>query len=181
MIDKNKLYILDKVTGEYLEIQFVPLEISYNPESKFIPIASPGRNNALYHYTGSEDTLSFTLDWHSIDTNREDVIQKCRWMEALTKNDGLALPPHYVSLIWGQSISSDSRPRVSLFGDSEIDNTWLVVSAPYRLSLFHGEYNMLPIQAYQEVTLKRVVPYSRSRDLILGVRGRTSVINRNTN
>lgn len=142
------LYILDLVTQESLEIQFVPQEIQYNPESTWVAIASSGRNNPLYHYTGSEDTLAFEIDWHAQIEDRDDVIAKCRWLESLTKNNGWDEPPHHVELIWG-----------SLFGVPTSE--WVVTAAPYKLSNFHRPSNMLPIQAYQQVTLKRITTTNR--------------------
>jgi len=66
-----------------------------------VGIASFGSNNPIYQYTGSEDTLSFVIDWFSSENHREDVIFNCRWIEALTKSDGYNEPPHRVKIIWG--------------------------------------------------------------------------------
>ena len=128
--------------GEFIKFQFIPSELEYTPNSNFETIASMGRNNPLYHYTGSEDILKFNLDWYAEEESREDVIRKCKRLESLTKNDGFDNPPHHVKLIWNSLIYSDA--------------TWIVTSAPYKLSLFQAHRNMLPQQAYQELTLKRV-------------------------
>lgn len=139
----------------YKTLPFVPRDLSYQPTSKFVGIATMGRNNPHYHFTGSEDTLSFDIDWFSSQLDRKDVINNCRWIEALTKADGYREPPHRVQLVWG-------RDNL-LFANS----IWLVVEAPYTLSDFvkgyrdqnNGQINrvgMLPQQAYQRVTLKRI-------------------------
>jgi hypothetical protein len=150
-IDRG-LIIKDLVTLEQISIQFVPQELDYTPDSNFIPIASMGRNNPLYHYTGSEDTLKFTLDWYANIESREDVITNCKKLEALTKNDSFDKPPHPIKLIWNDKLFSKS--------------TWLVVSAPYKLSLFQAHRNMLPQQAYQEITLKRLTEFNSSLNQI---------------
>ena len=149
-----------------LTIPFVPRELEYTPSSNFVTIASFGRNNPFYQYTGSEDTLTFEIDWFSKQENREDVITQCRWIEALSKADSYDDIPHRVMLNWG----SENK----LF----LDEVWLVVSAPYRLSQFQRAYRnsdgqvksmfMLPQQAYQTVTLKRVTKENRTVKQIIG-------------
>lgn len=140
-IDRG-LIIKDLVTLEEIKIQFTPQELNYSMESSFVPIASMARNNPLYHYTGSEDTLDFVLDWFAETENREDVIRNCKKLEALTKNDSFDKPPHHVKLIWNSVLFSDA--------------VWVVVAAPYKLSMFQAHRNMLPQQAVQTITLKRV-------------------------
>lgn len=162
----------------YLQLPFVPQTLDYAPQSKFVGIASFGNNNPIYHYTGSEDTLTFVIDWFSERNDREDVIFNCRWVEALTKSDAYDEPPHRVKIVWGglNSIVTSGfnfNPE-TLFGDS----VWVLVDAPYKLSQFNRGYmdpqskqfvstNMLPQQAVQTVTFKRLTTYNRSsRDII---------------
>ena len=144
--NKN-LYIVDLITQEYLAIQFVPQELAYSAESKFVAIESSGRNNPLYHYTGSEDTLTFELDWHAEQEDRNDVIDRCRWLESLTKNNGWEEPPHHVKLIWGNLFDRDTT-------------RWIVTAAPYKLSMFAGHRLMMPTQAYQTITLKKIANHN---------------------
>lgn len=139
--DRN-LIIKDLTTFEEIKIQWVPQELDYSPDSNFTSIASMGRNNPFYHFTGSEDTLKFTLDWYGQEESREDVLRNCKKLEALSKNDGYDGPPHRIKLIWNSIMFSDA--------------TWLVVSAPYKMLLYQAHRNMLPQQAYQSVTLKKV-------------------------
>lgn len=155
----------DKKIYDYLTLPFVPGELNYTPESNFVGIASFGRNNPFYQFTGSEDTLTFTIDWFSDDPSREDVIFNCRWLESLTKGDGYDDVPHRVKIIW----SVDDR----LFEDS----IWLLVSAPYKLSQFVKGYrkdgevistSMLPQQAYQTVTFKKLKQYNTTTKEIVG-------------
>lgn len=140
-IDRS-LFIYDLVTNEKVAIQFVPQELDYSSNPNWEAISAMARNNPLYHYTGGEDTLKFTIDWFAEQENRQDVLERCKKIEALTKNDGFDKPPHHVKLIWNNLMFSDS--------------TWIVASAGYRLSMFQAHQNMMPQQAYQEVVLKRV-------------------------
>lgn len=150
-----------------ITLPFVPREVSYNPSSKFIGIATMGRNNPHYHYTGSEDTISFEIDWFAKYDDRTDVINSCRWVEALTKSDGYKDIPHRVKLVWG----IDDK----LFQD----DVWLVTDAPYVLSEFQKGYRdpisknivrlgMMPQQAKQTVTLKRLTVDNRTTREIIG-------------
>lgn len=150
-IDRG-LIIKDLVTFEEIKIQFVPQTLDYLPDSNFVAIASMGRNNPFYHFAGSEDTLKLDLDWHSYDVNREDVIANCKKLEALSKNDGYNAAPHKVKLIWNSILFSDA--------------VWQVVAAPYKLSMFHAGVNMLPGQAYQFVTLKKVTDHNLTSEEI---------------
>lgn len=154
----------------YIQLPFVPRELDYKPESNFVGIASFGRNNPFYQFTGSEDTLTFEIDWFSKEDNREDVIFNCRWLEALTKGDAYDEIPHRVKIVWGK----DNK----LFEDS----VWLLVDAPYRLSNFVRAYyddqnnlvsaGMLPQQAYQTVTFKRLTKLNHSSKEIIGNLGK---------
>lgn len=150
-----------------LVLPFVPEQLNYNPESNFVGIATMGRNNPHYHYTGSEDTLEFTIDWHSSYNHREDVIFNCRWLESLSKGDGFTDVPHRVQLVWGR----DNK----LFGS----DIWLVTNAKYTLSQFVDSYRdngskvsvgLLPQQAIQQVTLKRITNRNRLTSEIIGPR-----------
>lgn len=149
-----------------LTLPFIPRALDYEPNSNFVGIASFGRNNPFYQYTGSEDTLVFEIDWFSSTENREDVITNCRWVEALSKADAYDDIPHRIMLNWG----ADNK----LF----VDEVWLVVSAPYNLSQFQRAYRdgngdvkslgLLPQQAIQTVTLKRVTKENRTIKQIIG-------------
>lgn len=160
----------DQKEYDYVQLPFVPRELNYSPTSSFVGIASFGRNNPIYQYTGSEDTLTFEIDWFSNIPSREDVTYNCRWIEALTKSNGYDEPPHRVKLIWGD--------ENKLWQDA----TWLVTAAPYKLGQFNRGYmdengnfkstHMLPQQARQTVTLKRLVEHNRTSQEIIGNLGK---------
>lgn len=154
-IKPNQPYILDLVTRERLIFQNVPTELTYDPDSRWLAVASPGRNNPIYHYLGSEDTLSFTLSWYSDDTNKQDVLTKIKWLESLGKNNGYDEKPHLLQCVWGD-----------MFRDAK----WIMFkSGPARMSLFDRTAGMMPKLATQDITLKRVVELNRSRTNILDI------------
>jgi len=158
---------LDSVAGvkDRMELPFVPRELSINPNNSLVPVGSIGRNNPFYNYTGSEDTLEFTIDWYSMDDKRDLAIEGCKWLVAISKNDGYVSSPHRILIVWGDG--------GWLFGEEE----WLIEKAPYRLNNFSSGYintkkhfvndHLLPLQAYQRVTLKKVTQSNLSHaDLI---------------
>jgi len=156
-IKPNQPYILDLVTLERLFFQNIPTDLKYSPESNWVAVAMPGRNNAVYQFTGGEDILAFTLSWYSDETGKTDVIRKVKWLESLTRNDGYDNKPHPVQCIWG-----------NLFRDAK----WVLTSAgPINFSNFDREVGMWPKLATQEIILKRITDQNRSRDQILNIYG----------
>jgi hypothetical protein len=149
----------DNRHGRYydtLTIPTIPREISYDPMPSWSTIASIGRNAPFYNYSGSEDTLTFEIDWFSKADDRSYVLYACRWVEALTKANGYNGDPHRLKLIWGKD--------ALLFKDV----VWVVHKASYRLSQFHKGKSMLPQQAYQEIILKKVLDKNSTDEDIFG-------------
>lgn len=149
--NNNNLYIIDLDTGEYLGLQGMPKDLNYDPNTKFTAVGSPGRNNPLYIFSGSEDVLEFKLSWFTTQDDRIDVISRCKWLEIMSKADGYKGRPHFVKFKWG-----------SLFANS----TWIVTSAKYTLSTFNAAKDFLPQSAEQTVGLRRVVPTNPTHDQI---------------
>lgn len=148
----NQPFILDMVTMEKMFLQTIPTSLDYTPESGWVAVAAPGRNNPLYQYTGSEDSLSFIVTWYSNAENREDVWKKIKWLEALSKNNGYDEKPHLIAFSFG-----------SLFAGSR----WIMYSVVPKFGMFNREIGMLPQIANTEITLKRVTEQNRSRAEIL--------------
>lgn len=145
-------YILDLITNNSLALQYLPQEIDYTPEAGWAIIKPFGRNNPFYHYTGSEDTLKFTLHWVAAQSDKQDVMLKSKWLESLTKSDAFKSDPHPVKFI---------------FGDVFKKATWIVYSAPVKFSLFDATNNMFPTLAIQDVELRRITSTNRTRTDVL--------------
>jgi hypothetical protein len=151
----NQPYFLDMVTAEKLILQTVPLQIGYDPGQVWGTVASPGRNNPLYQYTGAEDTITFTISWYADELSREDVLRKTKWIESLSKNNGYDEKPHRVKFVMGK-----------LF----LEAYWVIISCPVNWSLFNRAEGMLPCLASQEITLKRIMTTNRSQSQIRDLR-----------
>ena len=145
---QNNIYLvnLDTEPRQRLRIQTVPNVLEVDPVSNWAAVPSVGRNNPFYHFTGGENVLKFEIDWYSRTVDRFDVIKACRWVESLTRNNGVNKAPR-VLLIWGDLFKRSS---------------WIVEKAPYQLKNFEIGNGTLPTQAYQRVTLKRVMPLGQN-------------------
>lgn len=134
----GKCYFVAVKSLEKLEIQFVPAELNFTRNTTTEAVQIVGRNNPLYHYTAGETLLSFELDFYAAEESRQDVIRKCRWLEALAANDGFENPPEQVKLV---------------FGDLFRDEVWIVKNVNYKISNFNKEFGFLPQQAYVTISL----------------------------
>lgn len=138
---EGRLYISSLKTLDRLEIQYVPEEVATNRVANHGKLAIIGRNNPVYHYTGGSDSMSLELDFYSEQKDREDVMEKCSWLESLAMNDG----------------DSKKQERILLtFGDLfKVNKIWLIKRVVCRYRQFDAKANYLPVQAY--VTLDLVL------------------------
>lgn len=136
---QGRLYLTALSSLERLEIQFVPNEISPSRQANWSEIAIVGRNNPLYHYTGGTNSLSLTLDFHSVEEDRSDVVRKCRLLESWAMNNSYNNPPERIKLTYGK-----------LFKEDEI---WLIQSVNPTYTQFSAEHNFLPVQAIVQLDL----------------------------
>lgn len=146
------LIIINLVTLEEIRLQFVPKILEYTPESNFVSLPSMGRNNPFYQYTGSEDILGFEIDWFFETEDTKDVLERCKKLEAMTKNNGYDMPPPLIKLLWNNVLFNKT--------------TWLMTSAKYTLSNWNGQKAMLPRQAIQQVVLRKVTDSNFTHDTI---------------
>lgn len=159
-------YIVDLANPtNRMKIQNLPNLMSFDPGIKIVTMSSPGRNNPFQHYTGAEDTLDFELSYYAEEENRQDVINKCKWVEAMAKNDGYSGKPKLVGIFWtspDNSIANGTEGVGALLEEA----TWLIKSAPYEVTLFHGDRGLMPTLATQKISLVRVSPHNRKREEI---------------
>jgi hypothetical protein len=116
-------------TTPYLDLDSIPKSIEVEPTADIHNLKIIGRNTGVYHYGGSEDTITLELSWYSQSSDLRTVYQKCQLVEALTKSDG-DLPPPVIAFIWG------GRHRLSLLQNS----FFIVEKASYTLKDFHSGY-----------------------------------------
>jgi hypothetical protein len=147
------IYNISTDTYKYIVIQNRPNKIEFRGESSWASIKSMGRNTPMYHYTGAEDIIQINISWYCDDPNNpEEVINKCRLLEAWTKSNGYIQAPPVLFIQWGNS---------DMFKDQE----FILTSATYTLSNFNNAFytkdglvdgKLLPSVATQELIFKRV-------------------------
>ena len=167
----NQIIIINPHTSPAISlvIQGKPTTLEVNSESTWASVKSVGMNNPYQIFTGSEDTLSFEISWYAVDSNREDVINKCRLLESWTKADGYKSSPPTLYISWGSS---------KIFEN----DTFILVSAPYKLTNFQNSYRkglrsdpnsqiidlgLLPNTATQTLTFKKVTKKNLTHEDII--------------
>lgn len=155
------LYNLTSKPYEYIIIQNRPKQIEFKGETSWASIKSMGRNVPMYHFTGAEDIVQFNISWYCNDPeHRDEVVNKCRFLEAWTKSNGYQASPPVIKIQWGDSGIFD-------------DHYYILTSATYTLDNFNDYYSgpnrdrnnpnnwvtngkLLPSTATQELIFKRV-------------------------
>lgn len=176
------VYIINRIsTSPYqiLKLQNRPSNVSVHPETNWAVIKSMGRNNPMYHYTGAEDTVSFSISWYC--NNKiylDEVLAKCKLLESWSKADGYLKSPPILELQFG-----DCNIEDSMFGGQY----FILWSAPYELrniTTTPSAYNtvgstnigdndlvkmgiLYPQVATQELTFKRVTDHNLLRSEIM--------------
>ena len=164
--NQNKviIYNLSSTPYQYIELQVRPQTLDFKGETTWASIKSMGRNTPMYHYTGAEDTLQFNISWFRTDPDHPDeVVNKCRLLEAWSKSDGYKAAPPVLMIQWGDDEAD------SLFKD----HMYILISATYTLKNFNDtsriwdqnkkvpsdklkDSKLYPSTATQELVFKRV-------------------------
>lgn len=135
---EGKCYFVAIRSLEKLEIQYFPEELAFTRKSDTQAVQVVGRNNPFYHYTAGETLLSLELDFHAEREDRRDVLEKCKWLEALAYNNDYPDPPEQVKLVFGEVFK---------------DEVWVVKDVSYSLTNFDKLYGLMPKQAKATVSL----------------------------
>ena len=184
---KIKIWIYDEYStraaggGPYLSFDFVPEELKFDVPSNLKSVGIVGLNYPHYHYMGSEETLTMTIDWYDFPANRESVVVRCRKLEALAKANGDTSGPLPIYIDWGTAYHWRSNESQLLTG-----HVYTIQSANYKLSQFSQRRQiyrdpefrvnrplivnngLYPLQASQELVLKREASQLTSNQIIYG-------------
>lgn len=153
------LYNLTSKPYEFIVIQNRPNRLEFKGETSWAAIKSIGRNTPMYHFTGAEDVIQFNISWFCDDPDHlDEVVNKCRFLEAWTKANGYQASPPVIQIQWGNS-------------DIFKDHYYILTSATYTLENFNDfirvngnerknikayDGRLLPSTATQELIFKRV-------------------------
>lgn len=136
---KGKCYIVElRPPYQKLEMQFIPAGIKIASTANNAKIEVIGRNNPLHQYTGGDDKMTFKLEFYSDVEDRDDVIKKCRWLQALRYNDGYKGPKRNVKVIMGDMFKKE---------------IWIVDSVTMDFSNFDSDKGFRPRQASVDIAL----------------------------
>lgn len=122
----KRIFIVDTVTNESMDIQFVPDMISIPREANLTEIMVVARNNPKLHYVNGKETLIMTIEFYSDEPSHRDVFRKVQWLKSLTMNNGFQGKYRNVKLVFGELYRNEVwalqsvRPNFSHF-DSEND------------------------------------------------------------
>ena len=158
------IYNISSTPYQYIELQVRPASLDFKGETTWASIKSMGRNTPMYHYTGAEDTLQFNTSWFRTDPNHPDeVVNKCRLLEAWSKSDGYEAAPPILMIQWGDdqadSLFKDHRyilisATYTLKNFSDTTRTWDSGKKTLSNSLVNNK--LYPTSATQELIFKRV-------------------------
>lgn len=146
---------------QYIQLQTIPTEVQHSSENTWAAINSMGRNVPMYHYTGSETSISFSISWYSEDKlNPDDVLVKCRLLEAWTKADGYVKAPPVLQIRWGSADVFKDQFFILVKADYKLSN-WRASSRSYdkntkKFIQVGVQPGLQPSVATQELVFKRV-------------------------
>lgn len=170
------LYNLTSKPYEYIVIQNRPNQLEFRGETSWAAIKSMGRNTPMYHFTGAEDIVQFNITWYCDDPNHlDEVVNKCRFLEAWTKANGYQASPPVIRIQWGNSnifedqlfILTSATYTLSNFNDYVRVNGKNKEAGTVRGELSAKDGKLLPGSATQELIFKRVSATNLSWEDIL--------------
>ena len=155
------LYNLTSKPYEFIVIQNRPNRLEFKGETSWAAIKSMGRNTPMYHFTGAEDVIQFNISWFCDDPDHlDEVVNKCRFLEAWTKANGYQASPPIIKIQWGDSGIFDDHYYILTSATYTLDNFSDYYSGPNRDRNNPNNWVMdgklLPSTATQELIFKRV-------------------------
>lgn len=134
----ENIYLVASKTLQRLRLQVAPAEIK-SVRKLIAPAILPiGANNPVYNPVGGNTDVTFDLYFYVDRENREDVIEKIRWIESLTYNNGSHTTYENVLILWGD-----------LFRGRK----FILKTVETTMSLFSPQNNNVPQMAKVRLTL----------------------------
>lgn len=164
------LYNLTSKPYEYIVIQNRPDQLEFRGETSWAAIKSMGRNTPMYHFTGAEDTVQFNITWYCDDPDHlDEVVNKCRFLEAWTKANGYQASPPVIRIQWGNSNIFEDQLFILTSATYNLSNfnDYVRVNGKTRKELSAKDGKLLPGSATQELIFKRVSATNLSWEDIL--------------
>lgn len=138
---EGRFFLITERTRERLEFQFYPKGIAVSRNIDLAELKIVGRNFPDYQYMSGATEITFDVDILAAREDRQDVIEKCRFLESLGANDGYTRPAQNVFLVFGKLFQNRGGQR------------WVVKRWNYNMTLFDKEYDNYPRMARGTLTL----------------------------
>ena len=164
------LYNLTSKPYEFIVIQNRPNRLEFKGETSWATIKSMGRNTPMYHFTGAEDVIQFNISWFCDDPDHlDEVVNKCRFLEAWTKANGYQASPPVIQIQWGNSDIFKDHYYILTSATYTLENfnDFIRVNGNERKDLKAADGQLLPSTATQELIFKRVSAINLSWNDIL--------------
>lgn len=161
----NQIIIYNWSTSpvSYVILQTIPTEIDFQNESSWAIINSMGRNTPMYHFTGAESVIQMNISWFCNDrSNPQEVVTKCRLLEAWTKANGYKASPPILKLQWGRSQLFEDQFFILTAATFKLSNwraeakVWDYKAKKYVMPQGYVDPAMYPGTATQELIFRRV-------------------------
>ena len=153
------LYNLTSKPYEFIVIQNRPNRLEFKGETSWATIKSMGRNTPMYHFTGAEDVIQFNISWFCDDPDHlDEVVNKCRFLEAWTKANGYQASPPVIQIQWGNSEIFKDHYYILTSATYTLENfnDFIRINGNERKDLKAADGQLLPSTATQELIFKRV-------------------------
>ena len=153
------LYNLTSKPYEFIVIQNRPNRLEFKGETSWATIKSMGRNTPMYHFTGAEDVIQFNISWFCDDPDHlDEIVNKCRFLEAWTKANGYQASPPVIQIQWGNSDIFKDHYYILTSATYTLENfnDFIRVNGNERKDLKAADGQLLPSTATQELIFKRV-------------------------
>ena len=153
------LYNLTSKPYEFIVIQNRPNRLEFKGETSWATIKSMGRNTPMYHFTGAEDVIQFNISWFCDDPDHlDEVVNKCRFLEAWTKANGYQASPPVIQIQWGNSDIFKDHYYILTSATYTLENfnDFIRINGNERKDLKAADGQLLPSTATQELIFKRV-------------------------
>lgn len=158
-----RIYNLGASPAQWIELQTIPEKVAFQGESTWAVINSMGRNTPMYHFTGAETVIQFNVSWYCNDpANPEEVVAKCRLLEAWSKANGYAVAPPVLEIQWGDSDLFQDQKFILTAATYELKNwkdsakVWDATQKKYVMPAGYVDPKLNPMVATQELIFRRV-------------------------
>lgn len=159
---------------QFLVLQTVPKELEFQNESAWAVINSMGRNTPMYHFTGSESMIQMNISWYCNDkANPQEVVSKCRLLEAWSKANGYIAGPPILKIQWGRSDLFKDQLFILTAATYKLANwradakVWNKEAKKYTRPAGYEDPAMYPATATQELIFRRVSSHNLTYEDII--------------